>query len=240
MRARAPRAPGEVPPMLRRVLLACVPASVAILIAGAPPAAASDACIPPKVVESLAACSGVDLRPPSSKRTTLRAARRRAPPVTSAPAAPAAARSQGLTPWRSAAASRACASGAAPRSPRSRGSRPCSRGRRRDRAGSPGLLKRLADGYVELEAASFRKKIESGPRGPHGGEGGDEVREGRRAQAAIKYYGQLKAQYPRLVREPGQSGDARPRAASTRRSTTSPTSTSRPATSTRRARTTWS
>src|SRR5580700_7204230 len=146
--------------MLKRVLLACLPASLAILAAGASPAAAGDACIPPKVVEQLSACSGVDIRPPSSKHTPFALAPVAPPPVKNAQAAPVppepkasvaeirrgllSVRAEGLLVAQIQGLETLVAS-TPPRSP--------------DR---PGLLKRLADSYVELEASSFRKKIEAG------------------------------------------------------------------------------
>jgi TolA-binding protein len=178
--------------MLKRSSIVCLSLSLAILAAGAPPAAAGEACIPDKVEKELSTCTGVDVKAASGHTPVTLAPVAPPPPAKSAQATPppppqpkaspveirrglTSVRREGLLITEIQGLETLVAS-TPPRSP--------------DR---PGLLKRLADTYVELEASSFRKKIESGS-GPAAAKA-EKVEKAAR-QAAIKYYGQLKGQYP--------------------------------------------
>jgi TolA-binding protein len=84
------------------------------------------------------------------------------------------------------------------------------------------LMKRLADEYVELESSAFRRKIEARTqagevkqRDPRGSAAAlaeadkAEKIEGAARQAAIKYYGLLKTQYPRWCQMPSSVDPAK-------------------------------
>jgi len=199
--------------MIERALFASLTVSFSLLSASPPPAAAAGACIPPGVSDALAACSGDHLQASATKRTP-------------APIGPVA-------PPKASKGSRAA--GPPDAGPSARDLRRALASMRATplliaeiqgleslltatSAGSPdrpGILRRLADGYVELEAVSFRKKMESRIRA-------DEVRrrdpakagalaaEAAKAekveiaarQAAIKEYEQLRARYPRWCQSP--------------------------------------
>ncbi len=234
--------------MLQRVSLACLSLSV-VLVTASPPASAAGECIPSSVSEALTACSGVAL-----KRATDRRAPLTLPPVAAPPSAAAQSPAPPDPQLNARQIRRALASLRA--QPlliaEIQGLESLLVSTPAGSADRPGLLRRLADGYVELEAVSFRKKIESrmsadvARRKEPGKVAGllaeaakAEKVERRRApgghQVTTTSSG---AQYPRWCQVDGERRP-RPRAAATRRSTTSPTSTSRPASSARRARRTW-
>ncbi len=201
--------------MNRRVLLASLPVCLALLAASPPPVSASGTCIPPDVSASLAACSGVHLDAPPAKHT----------PATIAPVAPPAR----TAPRPPAAPDPALNAKELRRALASLRAMPLliieieglESLLKSTSAGSPdrpGILRRLADGYVELESASFRKKIESRMNA-------DEARrkapakvpgllaeaakaekvEKAARQAAIHAYDQLRAQYPRWCQTPAST-----------------------------------
>ncbi len=200
--------------MLRRLLIACLPTSLAILAAGASPAAAEDACSPPKVSASLAACAGAEVK--------LGASRRAAPVMVSQPQPRPPASAPGPTPPDPKLSAVAIRRGIA--SPRVvelgvqeiQGLETLLTGSPPGSADRPKIMKRLADDYVELEAASFRLKTEHRMSA-------DEVKrkdpakaaahlaeatraekvEGAARAAAIRYYAQVKSQYPRWCQSPG-------------------------------------
>jgi TolA-binding protein len=201
--------------MLKRVLLACIPASAALLAAGTPPASAADACISPKVTEALAACGGATPGPSPARRT----------PVTVGQVAPPAAKSaQKPLPPDAALSAVELRRGLANLQSvqllitQLQGLETLLGNTPSGSADRPGLLRRLADGYVELETASFRKKTESRMRADESkrkdpGKAAGFSAEAQRAekvevaarQAAIKHYVQLRSQYPRWCQSPGQS-----------------------------------
>ena len=202
--------------MIRRVLLASLPVSLALLAASPPPASAAGTCVPPAVSQALTACSGLHLDASSAKHT----------PLTIAPVAPLPAN-------------------AAPRPPAAPDASLNARELRRALAGlrtnalliaeiqqleallastsagspdRPGILRRLADSYVELETVSFRKKIESRIRADEARRkdpgkaagftaeaGKAEKVEGAARQAAIKHYEQLRAQHPHWCQSPAST-----------------------------------
>jgi hypothetical protein len=199
--------------MIQRLFFACLPVSLTILAAAAPPARAGDTCIPPAVPAALAACSGITRGPPPAKHTPT-VAPPVAPPKKSPDAAPAKPdpRVGALEIRRGLASVRSTEllvveiqgletlfGATSARSP--------------DRAG---ILRRLADGYVELETSSFRKKLESRmsadeARRKDPGKVAALLAEAAKAekmeaaarQNAIRYYAQLKSQHPGFCQSPG-------------------------------------
>jgi hypothetical protein len=145
--------------MNRCSLLAAFAMAASVLVSRPEPASAADVCIPQAVTEALASCSGLapaslakrtptvptSVAPPAAPKPATR------PPPVPDPTLGAAAIRRGLANVRSIQlllsevqqleTLLSATSGSA-------GDR-------------PKLLRRLADAYVELEAAYFRKKVES-------------------------------------------------------------------------------
>jgi hypothetical protein len=192
--------------MNRAPFRAAAAVAAALAIAQAGHAAAEDACIPPKVMDALAACTVGSTAGPTPKHTPAPVPPMAHAPSKSAPSGPpapdaklgAAEVRRGLASVRSIqlllteiqgleTLVSATSAGASDR---------------------PGLLRRLADGYVELETASFRKKVEArvaadeAKRKDPGRVAGftteaarAEKIEGAARQAAIKWYGELRAKH---------------------------------------------
>ncbi len=93
---------------------------------------------------------------------------------------------------------------------------------RRQAAERPGLMRRLAEGYVELESASFRDKLEAeikarSLRHTDPKRAAKHKKQARKAlkiikaarKAAIKYYKRLARQYPTWCRAPGKPAGQR-------------------------------
>src|SRR5258708_6847736 len=143
--------------MSRKPLLAALPAALALLAAGPRPASADEACIPAKITEALATCSGARVASGAKRAPVSLPPVALPPPKAAAQAPPApdpklsdkqirrALASQRLVPLLLAEIQglESLLGSTSAGSP--------------DR---PGLLRRLADDYVEMESASFRKKIE--------------------------------------------------------------------------------
>ena len=228
--------------MLKRVLLGAIPVAAALLAAGSAPVSAAETCIPSKVTEALTSCSGLHFDGVATKRAPVTVAAGGAASPRPRPRSHAAARSRAQrrapTPRRGLAGVRSTQllvaeiQGLETLLADHRG--------RRDGLG-PASMRRLADAYVELETASFPPEDRAPHRPPDEAKRkapgkvaallaeaarSEKVERAARA-AAIKHYGDLgRPAIPRWCQSLG-SCHARPRAASTRRSTTSPTSTSR-------------
>ncbi|MFT3775699.1 MAG: hypothetical protein QM820_60910 [Minicystis sp.] len=201
--------------MLKRVLLACLSTSLAALAAGASPASAADTCIPPKVTESLSSCSGVQLGSSGAKHGPI-AITPPAPPKKSATTPPPVpdAKVSSVELRRGFAAVRAVQLLVT----EIQGLESLVASTSATAADRPRLVRRLADSYAELEASSYRKKIElrveadEAKRKNPGkvaallaGAATQEKVEVAARQAAIKNYTLLNSQYPRWCQTAGTS-----------------------------------
>lgn len=198
--------------MSNRAWLASIPVCAAIVAAQPAPAAADEVCISPEVTAVLSSCAGVAARAPAAAKASF-SVPVAPPPKQPAKAAPppdpqlsAVQIRRGLANLKSIqllvaqiqqleSLLAATALTAADR---------------------PGLIRRLADSYVELEAANARKKIEgrasaAEQKRQNPGKAAAAESEAARAEAievasrkaAIKHYGDLKAQHPRWCQNPG-------------------------------------
>jgi tetratricopeptide (TPR) repeat protein len=192
--------------MHQRISMVLLPAAIAT-VAAVSPASARDACIPPKVSESLTSCAGIAPAAAAPRRASGGVVVRSiAPPKQTAPGVPnptavsVAEIRRGLAGVRRVQLLITEIQGLETLLSATPAGAP-------DR---PGLIRRLADGYVELEASASRSKLE-------GRASADEIRrkdparaaalvaeaaksekvESAARQAAIKYYGELASKHPR-------------------------------------------
>jgi TolA-binding protein len=186
--------------MLKRLFAACVGTSIATLASLS--ASAGDVCIDPKIEQSLSSCAGVDLKPPANKHSPVAVTPVKPPAAKAAPTkAPEPDPKLAAVEIRRGLTGRqrrellvtqiqhlesllaATAAGAPDR---------------------PGILRRLADSYVELEAVTFRAKVEAQTKGNKDEAAKLASVEGAARQTAIKYYSQLRQNHPAWCQSPGQ------------------------------------
>jgi tetratricopeptide (TPR) repeat protein len=192
--------------MFRRSLLAVIPAALAILAVGPSPASAQEACIPPKITEALASCSGARVAAPVKRAPVT-------PPPVAPPASKAAAKGAGAPDPKVSAKEIRRALASQPAIPllltEIQGLETLLTNTSAGSPDRPGLIRRLADSYVEMESVSFRKKTESRMAADEAkrkdpGKVAGLLAEATKAEkieaaartAAIKHYAQLRARHP--------------------------------------------
>ena len=237
--------------MQKKLVTLCLSAAVAASAATIGDASAADVCISSQAQTAMSACLNAKIAPPSGKKRgpTFTSAPQGTAPKTKAPApSPTAvnattAKQIRRTPRRALAAA-----------PRDRNPGPGEpvRATPKNAPDRPELMRRLAEGYVELESAAFRDKTEERIKADEAKRKNPKAVAGLQAEAARPERSSSAArgrppssttrcsrpQYPKWCQTPTRPTRRRAPAAPTRSSTTSPTSTSRRSSSRTRARST--